>query len=372
MKYMVLLIENHLRETEVFRGKFFGGRTMIEFQCDYAEGAHPKILERMIETNMDQTPGYGLDPYCDEARRLIRKACGRENIDVQFLVGGTQTNTTIICSVLRPYQGVLTAASGHINVHESGAIEATGHKVLALPCGREGKITAEQIKAAYEAHMNDSSAEHMVQPGMVYISNPTENGTIYYRNELEAISRVCHECGLPLFLDGARLGYGLMAADNDVILEDIARLCDVFYIGGTKVGALFGEAVVITNPAISKDFRYMIKQRGGMLAKGRLLGIQFQTLFEDGLYWQISKHAIDMAMKLKKAFRECGYDFYVENSTNQQLPVLPDAVLKKLSEKYSFSFWEKMDEDHSAVRVCTSWATQEENIDALIEDLKKF
>ena len=205
---------------------------MIEFQCDYAEGAHPKILERMIETNMDQTPGYGLDPYCDEARRLIRKACGRENIDVQFLVGGTQTNTTIICSVLRPYQGVLTAASGHINVHESGAIEAAGHKVLALPCGREGKITAEQIKAAYEAHMNDSSAEHMVQPGMVYISNPTENGTIYYRNELEAISRVCHECGLPLFLDGARLGYGLMAADNDVILEDIARLCDVFYIGG--------------------------------------------------------------------------------------------------------------------------------------------
>ena len=257
---------------------------MIEFQCDYAEGAHPKILERMIETNMDQTPGYGLDPYCDEARRLIRKACGRENIDVQFLVGGTQTNTTIICSVLRPYQGVLTAASGHINVHESGAIEATGHKVLALPCGREGKITAEQIKAAYEAHMNDSSAEHMVQPGMVYISNPTENGTIYYRNELEAISRVCHECGLPLFLDGARLGYGLMAADNDIILEDIARLCDVFYIGGTKVGALFGEAVVITNPAISKDFRYMIKQRGGMLAKGRLLGIQFQTLFEDGRY----------------------------------------------------------------------------------------
>ncbi len=345
---------------------------MIEFQCDYAEGAHPKILEKMMETNMDQTPGYGLDPYCDEARRLIREACGREDIDVQFLVGGTQTNTTIICSVLRPYQGVLTAASGHINVHETGAIEATGHKVLALPCGREGKITAAQIKETYEAHMHDVNAEHMVQPGMVYISNPTENGTIYYKKELEEISRVCHACGLPLFLDGARLGYGLMAADNDVTLKDIAELCDVFYIGGTKVGALFGEAVVITNPAISKDFRYMIKQRGGMLAKGRLLGIQFQTLFENGLYWQISKHAIDMAMKVKKAFQECGYDFYVENSTNQQLPILPDAVLKKLSEKYSFSFWEKIDENRSAVRVCTSWATKEENVDALIEDLKKF
>ena len=345
---------------------------MIEFQCDYAEGAHPKILERLVETNMDQTPGYGLDPYCDEARRLIRKACGREDIDVQFLVGGTQTNTTIICTALRPYLGVLTAASGHINVHESGAIEATGHKVLALPCDHAGKITAEQIKAAYEAHMNDGSSEHMVQPGMVYISNPTENGTIYYKQELEAISHVCHECGMPLFLDRARLGYGLMAADNDVTLEDIARLCDVFYIGGTKVGALFGEAVVITNPAISKDFRYMIKQRGGMLAKGRLLGIQFQTLFEDGLYWQISRHAIDMAMKLKKAFQACGYGFYVENSTNQQLPVLPDAVLEKLAGKYSYSFWEKTDESHSAVRFCTSWATKEENVDALIADLNQI
>ena len=201
---------------------------------------------------------------------------------------------------------------------------------------------------------------------------PTENGTIYYKQELEAISHVCHECGMPLFLDGARLGYGLMAADNDVTLEDIARLCDVFYIGGTKVGALFGEAVVITNPSISKDFRYMIKQRGGMLAKGRLLGIQFQTLFEDGLYWQISRHAIDMAMKLKKAFQACGYGFYVENSTNQQLPVLPDAVLEKLAGKYSYSFWEKTDESHSAVRFCTSWATKEENVDALIADLNQI
>lgn len=345
---------------------------MIEFQCDYAEGAHPQIMERLMATNMNQTPGYGMDEYCDEARRLIRQACGREDAYVQFLVGGTQTNTTIICSVLKPYQGVLAAVSGHINVHESGAIEATGHKVLALPCGHDGKITAQQILKAYEDHINDGNAEHMVQPGMVYISNPTENGAIYYKEELEDISRVCHECGLPLFMDGARLGYGLMAEDNDVTLEDVARLCDVFYIGGTKVGALFGEAVVITDPAIKKDFRYMIKQRGGMLAKGRLLGIQFQVLFEDGLYWQISRHAIDMAMKLKRALTDCGYSFYAENSTNQQLPVMPDSVLEKLSHKYSYSFWEKTDDTHSAVRFCTSWATKEENVDALIADIRKY
>ena len=339
---------------------------MIEFQCDYAEGAHPKILERMIETNMDQTPGYGLDPYCDEARRLIRKACGRENIDVQFLVGGTQTNTTIICSVLRPYQGVLTAASGHINVHESGAIEATGHKVLALPCGREGKITAEQIKAAYEAHMNDSSAEHMVQPGMVYISNPTENGTIYYRNELEAISRVCHECGLPLFLDGARLGYGLMSPKNDVTLQDLAAFCDVFYIGGTKCGALFGEAVVITDPQLARDFRYMIKQRGGMLAKGRLLGIQFDTLFTDDLYWKLAKQANRLALRIRKAFLEKGYPLLMDSWTNQQFPVLPDEIADRLSEQFAFEVWERVDETHCAVRFCTSWATTEAQVDVLV------
>ena len=344
---------------------------MYRFQCDYTEGAHPAIMQRMVETNMEQTDGYGLDPYCDSARQKIKDLCECQDADVHFLVGGTQTNTTVISAALRPYQGAVAAVSGHINVHETGAIEATGHKVLPLPSG-DGKISAVQVDEMCHAHFTDGSQEHMVQPGMVYISNPTENGTIYYKQELEAISHVCHECGMPLFLDGARLGYGLMAADNDVTLEDIARLCDVFYIGGTKVGALFGEAVVITNPAISKDFRYMIKQRGGMLAKGRLLGIQFQTLFEDGLYWQISRHAIDMAMKLKKAFQACGYGFYVENSTNQQLPVLPDAVLEKLAGKYSYSFWEKTDESHSAVRFCTSWATKEENVDALIADLNQI
>lgn len=345
---------------------------MIEFQCDYAEGAHPLIMERLVSTNMVQTPGYGMDIYSDEARSLIQEACECEDADVQFLVGGTQTNTTVISAVLRPYQGVLAAASGHINVHESGAIEATGHKVLALPCGRDGKITAEQIQLAYESHMQDANAEHMVQPGLVYISNPTENGAIYYKKELEAISHVCHSCGLPLFVDGARLGYGLMADDNDVTLADMARLCDVFYIGGTKVGALFGEAVVITAPEIKKNFRYMIKQKGGMLAKGRLLGLQFLVLFEDGLYWKISRHAIKMAMKLKAALKECGYTFYADVSTNQQFPIMPNDILDKLSQKYSYSFWEKIDENHSAVRFCTSWATIEENIDALISDIREY
>ena len=343
---------------------------MIEFQCDYAEGAHPKILERLVETNMDQTPGYGLDPYCDEARRLIRKACGREDIDVQFLVGGTQTNTTIICTALRPYQGVLTAASGHINVHESGAIEATGHKVLALPCNHAGKITAEQIKAAYEAHMNDGSSEHMVQPGMVYISHPTENGTLYTKKELMDLYEVCKKYDMLLFLDGARLGYGLMAETNDITLTDLAKYTDVFYIGGTKVGALFGEAVVITNEALKKDFRYMIKQNGGMLAKGRLLGVQFDTLFTDDLYFKISAHADELAMKLKKAFQKKGYGLRYDSYTNQQFPILPDSHIEKLKEKYVFEFWEKVSDAESAVRFCTSWATKPEVVEELIRDIE--
>ena len=345
--------------------------THLSFACDYMEGTHSVILQKLVETNLEKTGGYGLDPYCDAAKEKIKAACCCPDGEVLLLVGGTQTNATVIDALLKSYQGVIAAETGHISTHEAGAIEAGGHKVLTLP-HTNGKITAQQIRDLLNGYNSDANHDHMVMPGMVYISNPTENGTIYYKQELEAISHVCHECGMPLFLDGARLGYGLMAADNDVTLEDIARLCDVFYIGGTKVGALFGEAVVITNPAISKDFRYMIKQRGGMLAKGRLLGIQFQTLFEDGLYWQISRHAIDMAMKLKKAFQACGYGFYVENSTNQKLPVLPDAVLEKLAGKYSYSFWEKTDESHSAVRFCKSWATKEENVDAFIAELHQI
>ena len=248
-----------------------GIEEMIQFQCDYEEGACPQILKRLVETNLEQTPGYGEDVYCEAARAKIRALCAKEDAEVQFLVGGTQTNMTVIASILRPHQGVLAADTGHINVHETGAVEATGHKVLALP-SKEGKITGQQIKEYYDLHWSDESREHIVQPKMVYISHPTEVGTLYTKNELENISTVCKECGLYLFLDGARMGYGLMAPGTDVTLPDIAKCCDVFYIGGTKVGALFGEAVVITNPCLKQDFRYCIKQKGGMLAKGRLLG----------------------------------------------------------------------------------------------------
>ena len=240
---------------------------MYRFQCDYTEGAHPAIMQRMIETNMEQTNGYGLDPYCDSARQKIKDLCECQDIDVHFLVGGTQTNTTVISAALRPYQGAVAAVSGHINVHETGAIEATGHKVLPLP-SEDGKIAAAQVEEMCHAHWTDGSQEHMVQPGMVYISHPTENGTLYTKKELADLHEVCRKYGMLLFLDGARLGYGLMAETNDITLADLAKYTDVFYIGGTKVGALFGEAVVITNRALKKDFRYMIKQNGGMLAKG--------------------------------------------------------------------------------------------------------
>lgn len=344
---------------------------MIRFECDYTEGAHERILKRLLETNDEQTSGYGTDPHCELARAYIKKACDAEHADVHFLVGGTQTNTTVIASILRPHQGAIAATSGHIAVHETGAIEATGHKVLTLPSA-DGKIRAEQVRQLVDAHWNDATHEHMVQPGMVYISQPTENGTIYSKSELEALNQVCRESGLPLFIDGARLGYALAAEDNDMSLADIARLCDVFYIGGTKIGAMMGEAVVIVNDALKKDFRYHIKQKGGLLAKGRMLGIQFETLFEDGLYFEISKHAVDMAVLLRDALAEQGIVFQYHSTTNQQFPILPDRLLAALKEKYAFSFWEKADETHSAVRFCTSWATKRENVDMLIEDIKRL
>ena len=341
---------------------------MIRFNCDYLEGAHPKILEKLQETNFVQTLGYGEDEYCERARAMIREKCGAEDAYVQFLVGGTQTNTTVIASILRPYQGALCANTGHINVHETGAIEATGHKVLALP-SEDGKITAAQVQEAYDAHWADGSHEHIVQPGMVYISHPTENGTLYTKEELKALYETCQKLELPLFLDGARLGYGLMSKGTDLTWQDIAAFTDVFYIGGTKVGALFGEAVVITNASLTKDFRYMIKQRGGMLAKGRLLGIQFETLLSDGLYEEIAGKAVEQAMRLKEAFLDKGYPLLYDSYTNQQFPILPNSHLKQLEEKYSFELWTAMDEEYSAVRFCTSWATRDEDIDALIEDL---
>lgn len=341
---------------------------MIQFQCDYNEGAAPQILQRMLETNMEQTVGYGMDDYCEHARQLIREACEAPEAYVQFLVGGTQTNATVISATLRPYQGVLCASTGHINVHETGAIEHTGHKVLSLPSDN-GLITAQQVEEALLAHFNDGSAEHMVQPGMVYVSYPSEVGTLYTKEKLEKISQVCHKYEIPLFVDGARLGYGLMSPASDLTLADLARLADVFYIGGTKQGALFGEAVVISNKTIQKDFRYNLKQNGGMLAKGRLLGLQFETLFTDNLYFDLAKHAIDEAMRIKQALLTKGYQFMKESPTNQQFPILTNAKYEELSKEFLFDYWYRMDEEHVAVRICTSWGTKSENVDKLIERL---
>ena len=344
---------------------------MIYFHNDYSEGCHEKVLQKLIETNLEQTPGYGTDDYCKSAAEKIKKCCGREDVDIHFLVGGTQANLTVIDAALRPHQGALCAVSGHINVHETGAVEATGHKVLPLSSD-DGKITAEQVARAVDAHRSDDSFEHMAQPKLVYISNPSELGTLYSLAELEAISAVCREKGLYLFLDGARMGYGLAAKDYDVTLSDIARLCDVFYIGGTKVGALFGEAVVIANPVLKEDFRYLIKQHGGMLAKGRLLGVQFDALFTDELYFEISAHAVEMADRIRDCFEELGVAYLVPGITNQLFPILSDELLGKLSQNFMFTEMERVDEDHRCVRFCTSWATKSENVDALCAELRRL
>lgn len=342
---------------------------MYLFNSDYMEGAHPRILERLCKTNLLQTVGYGEDEFCKEAAQTIRKVCNSQDAMVQFLVGGTQTNVTVIDAVLMSYQGVISADSGHINVHETGAVEATGHKVLALS-NKEGKIDAGMVQKKMESHLSDEAREHTVYPKMVYISNPTEYGTIYSLSELEALSAVCRLYGLYLFMDGARLAYGLMSKENDISMEDIARLCDVFYIGGTKVGALFGEAVVITNDKLKENFRYCIKQHGGMLAKGRLLGIQFQTLFEDGLYFEMGSHAIKEAMKLKEGLKKLGIKFFVESPTNQQFVILPKEVIKRLMDSYGFSYQGDYDEEHGIVRFCTSWATKSEAVDRLLQDIE--
>ena len=341
---------------------------MYQFQCDYNEGAHPRIMERLMETNFEQTVGYGEDHYCEAARAAVRKAVGREDVDVHFLVGGTQANATVISSILRPYQGVLCATTGHINVHETGAIEHGGHKVIALEAA-DGLLSAALIREAVETHYAEDGPEHTVQPGMVYISFSSEVGTVYSLSQLREISAVCREYGLPLFIDGARMGYGLASEGCDVSLSDIAALADVFYLGGTKQGALFGEAVVIVNDALKKDFRYCIKQNGGMLAKGRLLGIQFLTLFEDGLYFQLSEHAVSQAMRIRDAFESRSFGFLVQSSSNQQFPILDNATMERLSSDFLFSFWQKVDDTHTAVRFCTSWATRPDAVDALIAAL---
>lgn len=342
---------------------------MIYFNNDYSEGCHSAILEKLTLTNMEQTPGYGMDDHCAAASAAVRKLCGRDDLSVHFLVGGTQANLTVIDAALRPHQAVVGALTAHINVHETGAVEATGHKVIALP-SNDGKITADQVKSLIDNHNSDAAREHTAQPKMVYISNPTELGTIYSKQELTALSQICHEYGLYLFMDGARLGYGLTARDNDLTMADIAQLCDVFYIGGTKVGALFGEAVVIGNPTLAEDFRYLIKQHGGMLAKGRLLGIQFQALLENGLYFQIAKQANELADDLRACFARCGYPLLVPGTTNQVFPVLPDSVLSELEKEFSFTEQERVDDSHRAVRFCTSWATKPEYVAALCKKLE--
>jgi len=337
---------------------------MLSFESDYITGAHPKILEALTRTNLEQHPGYGADVYCERAKEKIRAACQAPNADVRFLVGGTQTNKIVIGTALAGYEGVIAAETGHVSLHEGGAIESTGHKVITLP-HQNGKLNAATVEQYLLDFYADGAHEHMVAPGMVYISHPTEYGTLYTKDELTALSQLCRRYELPLFLDGARLGYGLMSLQTDVTLPDIAALCDVFYIGGTKVGALCGEAVVFTRNNTPKHFITLVKQHGALLAKGRLLGVQFDVLFTDGLYFSISRHAIDMAERLKELFARKGYPFYMDSPTNQQFIILENAQMEALSQRVAFSFWEKYDETHTVVRFATAWSTSEEDLQAL-------
>lgn len=347
-------------------------RTMeqrISFSCDYMEGAHPTILQRLIETNFAQMPGYGADDYCESAREKIRAACGAPNAEVHFLVGGTQTNATVIDALLRSYQGVVAADTGHISVHEAGAIEFGGHKVLTLP-HRNGKISAEQIASLLCVYEKDVNHDHTVMPGMVYLSQPTEYGTLYSREELSAISALCREKHLPLYVDGARLAYALACPENDVTLKDMAELCDIFYIGGTKCGALLGEAVVIPQPGLIPHFFTIIKQHGALLAKGRLLGLQFDMLFTDGLYQRIGEAALRAAEDIRTALRANGYQLCFASPTNQTFCLVDREQMEKLREYVDFSQWEVYDEMHTIIRFATSWATKDEDVCTLCRILR--
>ena len=339
---------------------------MIYFNSDYTAGAHPKVLERLVETNLEHTVGYGLDQYTEHAKALIREEIGRADAEVMFLVGGTQTNATAIDGILARHEGVLAAESGHIAVHESGAIEASGHKVLTLP-HYDGKVRTEDVERFITEFYADETYPHMVAPGMLYISQPTEYGTAYTLNELEALSAVCHKHNIPLYIDGARMGYALAAEGADFTLKDIARLADVFYIGGTKLGTLFGEALVVTNRALLKNLFPLIKQHGALLAKGRLLGVQFAAMFTDGLYYAIGRHAVEQALRIREAFRAKGYEIVIESPTNQQFFRLPNEVIDRLRKEASFDYWGARGETDSVVRFVTSWSTTKEDVDRLIE-----
>lgn len=339
---------------------------MYSFKNDYSEGAHPRIINALVESNMEQTPGYGEDSYTEKAVELLKQKIKRDDIDVHLFVGGTQTNLTAISAFLRPHEAAIAANTGHILVHETGAIEATGHKVISIEVS-DGKLRPEDIKPALDAHTD----EHMVKPKLVYISNSTEIGSIYKKSELEELSKFCKENKLFLYVDGARLGSALCSEENDMELSDLGRLVDAFYVGGTKNGALMGEAMVICNDSLKEDFRFHIKQKGALLAKGRLLGIQFLELFKDDLYFDLAKHANKMADLLKNEISRAGYKFLIHSPSNQIFPILPDKLIEKLLEKYSFFIWEKVDQDSSAIRLVTSWATKEESVLAFVEDLKK-
>ena len=338
---------------------------MISFRNDYSEGACPQIVEAMQRSNLIQHVGYGMDECCDEAKQTLQNVLHNDSCDIHFLVGGTQANLTMIASALRPYEAVIAVESGHINVHETGAIEATGHKVL-IAASDNGKITCEGIKQVVRKHED----EHMVKPAMVYISNATEIGTIYYKEELRELYRTCLELGLYLFIDGARMGAALAASDNDLLLSELCDFCDMCYLGGTKNGALFGEAVVIVNPALKNHVRYMIKQRGGMLAKGWLLGIQFQTLFQDNLYLELASHANQLAQRLQSGMEALGIPFFIKTTTNQIFPILTKEQIHTLKEAYAFQVWESINENLTAMRFVTSWATKEEDIDHLLQDMR--
>ena len=339
---------------------------MYSFRNDYSEGAHPRVLQALTDTNLEQTVGYGLDPRCEEARALIRRLCDAPGADVHFLVGGTQANLVTIASLLQPYEAVIAAHTGHVNVHETGAIEATGHKVCTAP-SPDGKLTPALVESVLRTH----STEHMVSPRLVYISDTTETGTVYTKAELTALRACCDAHGLLLFLDGARLGSALVSPASDLTLTDLAALTDAFYLGGTKNGALFGEALVMTAP--NDHFRWHMKQRGAMLAKGRLLGIQFQALLADGLYWDIARHANDLAFRLRDGMAALGVSFPVPSPSNQQFPVLPNTAVDRLTALgYEFETDHPVDDAHTCIRFVTSWATPETAVDALLKDLAEI
>lgn len=341
---------------------------MYSFINDYSEGAHPRILEMLMKYNLEQNHGYGNDQHSINAKEYIKNLIDKKDVDIHFIPGGTQTNLLVISSFLRPHQGVITVDTGHINVHETGAIEATGHKVITQPCDF-GKLTPEAITIALDRHTD----EHMVQPKMVYLSNSTELGTIYTKAELVAIRNICKENGLILFLDGARMGSALACKTNDLDLKDIACLVDVFYIGGTKNGALLGEALIICNEELKQDFRYLIKQRGALMAKGFVVGIQFEALFQDELFFQLAKHANEMAYEIVKALDKFGCKFYAPPCTNQLFPILKNSIIEQLAENFLFSIQEKVDNNYSVIRIVTSWATTHESVKELIsffENLK--